>query len=256
MSRYTAKMGRRIFLSTIGCALLAAPVRAETKPPQSIPRLGVLLIGSRKDSAQARELMAFTNALSLLGWTERENYWMDARWAQEPETLPRLASDMVQQGVNVILAPGPQATRAARAATSIIPIVTIAGTDPHQVGAASLARPGGNITGLTIGEVEAVNAKRLQLITEAIPGIGQVAVVWDVKRGVDATAEALTSLDVAARSLNVRLQHLDIASVHDFENTFKAAKKEKSGAVLMVESPRAVVYRKLIADLALRMDSR
>src|SRR5215470_11978668 len=131
---------------------------------------------------------------------------------------------------------------------SIIPIVTIAGTDPRQVGAASLARPGGNITGLTIGVVEAVNAKRLQLITDAIPGISRVAVVWDVKRGVDVTAEALASLDLAAQSLALQLQHLDIASVHDFENTFKAARKGESGAVLMLESPRAVVYRKFIAD--------
>jgi len=106
----------------------------------------------------------------------------------------------------VILAAGPDATRAARQATSTIPIVMIAATDPRVMGVASFARPGGNLTGLTIGPPETVNEKRLQLLKEALPTVTRVAVLWDVTRSADAPTTA--PMAAAARLLGLRLQHL------------------------------------------------
>jgi len=231
--------------------VLAMSLAVEAQPARSSRRVGILLTGSPAGDAQSTGLSAFTKALRDLGWAEGQDYKLEVRWAESPDQLSHLAVDLVNLGINVILTPGPQATLAARAATSTTPIVAIAGTGPQQVGAASLANPGGNVTGLIIGETDALMAKRFQLITEAIPGIARIAVVWDVKRGA-AAADAVRSIDTAARSLKVQVQHLDISSVEDFESAFSSARRGSAGAVLLVESPRAVVNRALIARLALR----
>ncbi len=177
--------------------------------------MGMLLTGSPSDMTQSRELDAFPKKLIELGWVEGRNLSVETRWAKNSDSLPSLAAELVQLGVDIILAPGPDATSAARRATSTIPIVMIASTDPRDVGAAGLAHPGGNVTGLTIGQVELVNEKRLELLKEALPGISRVAILWDVKRvGEIANTAALLA---AARSLKVQLQHLDVMSVADFD---------------------------------------
>lgn len=214
------------------------------------PRLGMLLSGSRSDMTQSRELDAFTRRLGDLGWIEGQTLGVEARWTEDPDGLPRLAKELVRLGVDIILAPGPAATNAARNATSTIPIVMIASTDPRVLGAASLARPGGNVTGLTIGQPELVNEKRLEILKEALPAVRQVAVVWDVTRTGETSAEA--SLAAAARSLKLRLQYLDVTSVEGFETAFTVAKRGGADAVLLVESPRTVVNRARIAELALK----
>ena len=214
------------------------------------PRLGMLLSGSRSDMTQSRELDAFMRRLGDLGWIEGQTLGVEARWTEDPDGLPRLAKELVRLGVDIILAPGPAATNAARNATSTIPIVMIASTDPRVLGAASLARPGGNVTGLTIGQPELVNEKRLEILKEALPAVRQVAVVWDVTRTGETSAEA--SLAAAARSLKLRLQYLDVTSVEGFETAFTVAKRGGADAVLLVESPRTVVNRARIAELALK----
>jgi ABC-type uncharacterized transport system substrate-binding protein len=142
----------------------------------------------------------------------------------------------------VILAAGPDATRAAQQATSAIPIVMIASTDPRVLGVASLAHPGGNLTGLTIGHPEVTSEKRLQLIKEARPALARVAVLWDVKRSADGPA-SVEKMAVVARVLGLRLQHLDVKGPSDFATAFAAAKRGNAEAVLLVESPRAVANR-------------
>jgi len=127
----------------------------------------------------------------------------------------------------------------------------IASTDPQTMGVTSLARPGGNLTGLTIGQPEVVAEKRLQLLKEAIPGLSRVAVLWDVNRVFDARG-AEDKMAAAARSLGLRLQHVEIRRLPDFDEAFKAAQKEGAGAVLLMESPRAGANRALIADLGLK----
>ena len=215
-----------------------------------MPRLGMLLTGTPSDQAQTRELGAFTRKLGELGWVDGGTLAVDARWAADPEHLPRLAVELVRSGVDVILVPGPAATLAATAATSTVPIVMIASTDPRTMGAAGLARPGGNLTGLTVGQPEAVNGKRLELLTEALPGVRHVVVLWDAKRSTSAVAAG--DLAAAGRSLKLTLQHEEVAGVGDYERAFSSAKRAGAGGVLLVESPRSVVNRSLIAELALK----
>ena len=126
---------------------------------------------------------------------------------------------MVRLGVDIFLTPGPEATNAVRTATSAIPIVMIASTDPRAVGAAGLARPSGNVTGLTIGQFERVMEKHSELLKETLRGISHVAILWGV-----GTADRTASLSAAARSLKLQLQHLDITSA-DFEGAFTDGKE-------------------------------
>jgi putative ABC transport system substrate-binding protein len=243
-------MDRRAFLLAAGGGLLAAPLVAEGQPTRTVHRLGMLITGAPSDMTQSRELGAFTKKLGELGWVEGRNLSVEARWAKDADTLPGLAAELVRLGVDIILTPGPVATSAAKRATSTIPIVMIASTDPRRAGAAGLAHPGGNLTGLTIGQIEVVNEKRLELLKEALPEISRVAILWDVER-VSNAADAAVLL-AAARSLKLQLQQLDVTKAADFEPAFRAAQQGGAGAVVLVESPRAVVNRTLIAQLALK----
>jgi len=242
-------MDRRTFIGALASSLLAAPLAAGAQQARAVPRLGMLLTGSPSDMLQSRELDALTKKLGELGWVEGRNLGVEARWAKKPDGLPGLAAELVQLGVDIILTPGPEATIAVRTATSAIPIVMIASTDPRAVGAAGLARPGGNVTGLTIGQLELVTEKRLELLKETLPGISHVAILWDVKPA--GNADRTAPLSAAARSLKLQLQHLDVTSA-DYERAFTAAKKAGAGAVVLMESPRTVVNRTLIAALGLK----
>src|SRR5205814_229566 len=135
----------------------------------------------------------------------------------------------VRANPSVILTAGPDATRAARQATSTVPIVMIAATDPRVLGVASFARPGGNLTGVTIGPPELVLEKRLQLLKEALPAVSRVAVVWDVNRSAETSRTA--PMATAARALGLRLQHLDVKSGRDFDATFAVAKTDNAECV-------------------------
>jgi putative ABC transport system substrate-binding protein len=240
---------RRAFIGTVAGGLLAAPLAAGAQQAPAVTRLGMLLTGLPSDMLQSRELDALTKKLGELGWVEGRNLVVEAQWAKNTDSLPGLAAELVRLGVNIILTPGPEATIAARTATSAIPIVMIAATDSRAVGAASLARPGGNVTGLTIGQPELVTEKRLELLKETLPGISHVAILWDVKPV--GNADRTAPLSVAARALKLQLQHLDVTGI-DFERAFTTAKKAGAGAVMLVESPRTVVNRTLIADLGLK----
>src|SRR5216683_4204338 len=244
-----AGMDRRAFLGIWAGGLLAAPLAAEAQQARAVPRLGMLLTGSPSDMRQSRELDALRKKLGELGWVEGRTLDVETRWAKNTDSLPGLAADLVRLGVDIILTPGPEATNAVRTATSAIPIVMIASTDPRAVGAAGLARPGGNVTGLTIGQLELVTEKRLELLKETLPGISHVAILWDVKPA--GNADRTAPLSAAARSLKLQLQHLDVTSA-DYERAFTAAKKAGAGAVVLMESPRTVVNRTLIAALGLK----
>ncbi len=229
-------------------AFLAAPVVGETQPTS--PRVAVLLTGPPAPTMP--EYVAFTKQLGDLGWIEGHNLAVDRRWADAPEQFISLAADAVRAKPAVILAAGPDATRAAQQATSKIPIVMIASTDPRVMGVASLAHPGGNLTGLTIGQPEVTSEKRLQLVKEALPALARVAVLWDVKRSVDADPTVVAAAGSAARALGLQLQPIDVNSSGDFAIAFVAAKNAKADAVLLMESPRAVANRTVIAELGLK----
>jgi putative ABC transport system substrate-binding protein len=238
---------RRAFLAGSCAVLLPAPLATEA---QHAPvRLVMLLTGS--PAGAMPEYVAFTKQLGDLGWIEGQTVVVDRQWADAPETFIRLAGDAVQAKPAVILSAGPDATRAAQQATSIIPIVMIASSDPRVMGVASLAHPGGNLTGLTIGPPEVTSEKRLQLIKEALPALTRVAVLWDVKKGPDSGVND-AKMDAAARVLRLRLQHFEVKNTSGFATAFASAKKDNAGAVLLVESPRTVANRVLIAELGIK----
>jgi putative ABC transport system substrate-binding protein len=190
-------------------------------------------------------------SLAELGWTEGQNLAVDRRWAEQPEQLAGLATELAQSSVSVILALGSEATRAAVAATPTTPVVMIGSTDPRQVGAASLARPGGNLTGLTVGQVEVFFEKQLDLLKAAIPGLARVIVVWDVNRLRDGDDRSVVMAG-PARALSLQLQHVDVGRIRDFEGAFKTARSARAGAMLIIASPRVIENRSLIAELALK----
>jgi len=240
---------RRAFISGITFGLLAAPLAVEAQHAQTSPRLGMLLTGSPADRGASRELDALKKRLSELGWVEGQTLGLETRWAKNPDSLPSLASELTRLGVDVILTPGPDATIAARRATSLIPIVMIGSTDPRAVGASGLARPGGNVTGLTIGQPELITEKRLELLKETLPGISHVAILVGVKPVGDADRTA--ALSAAARSLKLQLQNLDVTGI-DFEKAFTTARRAGAQAVVLMESPRTVGNRAIIAALGLK----
>jgi putative ABC transport system substrate-binding protein len=127
----------------------------------------------------------------------------------------------------------------------------IASTDPRQVGASSLARPGANLTGLAVGQVEVFVEKQLDLLKAAIPGLARVIVVWDVNRLRD-DGNASAVMAGPARALSLQLQHVDVGRIPDFEGAFKTARSARAGAMLIIAGPRAVENCRLIAELALK----
>jgi putative ABC transport system substrate-binding protein len=128
----------------------------------------------------------------------------------------------------------------------------IASSDPSVMGVGNLARPGGNLTGLTIGQPEVISEKRLQLTKEALPALTRLMVLWDVNRSTDASGAVTGRMAAAARALDLRLEEFDVTSSGDFASAFAAAKSNHAGAVLLIESPRTVANRTVIAELGLK----
>ena len=238
---------RRVFIAT-ATVILGATLAASAEQAKTVPRLGVLFTGSSSvPPGPAHD--AFMKQLGEFGWVEGRNLAVERRWADRPDRLPDVAAEIVRLSVGVILAPGLQAAQAAKKSTSTIPIVMIAFADPASV--ASLARPGGNLTGLTVGQTEVVTEKRLELLKEAIPRLSRVAVLWDVGTGA-VPGDAASMLEAAARSLRLQLQHLQVRAASDIEDAFKAAKKDGEGALLLIETPLMSRNRTLIAELGLK----
>src|SRR5262249_28021174 len=173
MSRYTAGMDRRTFLSTVGVALLNAPFAAEAQQALKVPRIGVL------DASPGFE-DAFHDGLRQFGYVEGKTIAIEWRRAHaKAERFPELAAELVRLKVEVIVAANNPAVSAAQRATKTIPIVMVLVTDPVRLGfVASLARPAGNITGLTI-QAPDLAGKRLQILKEAVPRLTRVAILWD-----------------------------------------------------------------------------
>jgi putative ABC transport system substrate-binding protein len=194
-------MERRTFLAMIPGSLLAAPLAAQAQPAGKVPRIGILTLAS---SASTPILQAFRVGLRELGYVENQNIALEFRFAHgKPETLASLAAEFVRQDMDVIVADGGQAALAAKGATQRIPIVMGAVGDPVKVGlVTSLARPGTNVTGLTLLSVE-LSSRRLQLLREAIPQASRVAVLWNP--GNPAAKDYLEQTKGAARALGVEL---------------------------------------------------
>jgi len=225
--------------------LIIAP-HAEAQQPRQMPRIGYLAIGS--EVGQLPE--AFLQGLRDLGYIEGKNVIIEYRGdpQRREDRLPDLATDLVRLQVDVIVALSPPAARAAMKATKTIPIIIRSTGDPVQAGfVTSLARPGGNITGMTSISSE-LYGKRLELLKEVTPRLSRVAVL----RNPDRSARDFEKMQSAARSLDLQLQSLEVRGPNDFENAFKAAVKERAQALITIRTPLINNQRKQVAALAIK----
>ena len=222
----------------------------QAQQPTKIPRIGYLSGASL--SALLARIEAFRQGLRELGYVEGKNIVIERRSAQEKlDRLPLLAAELVRLKVDVIVTAGPPATRAAKEATSTIPIVMAQDTDPVGSGfVASLARPGGNITGLATLAPE-LSGKQLELLRETIPKLSRVAVLGTSTR--PGNAQSLKEIEIVAKAFGVQLQYLDVLSLKDIETAFRAARKGRAEAVLMLGAGGvATSHRTEIAELAIK----
>jgi len=225
-------------------------VVATAQQPTKIPRIGYLTAASL--SSVAARIEAFRQGLRELGYVEGKNIVIEWRSAEGKfDRLPALAAELVRLKVDIIVSSGPAPTRAAKEATSTIPIVMAQDIDPVGSGfVASLARPGGNITGLSTLRPE-ISGKRLELLKEIVPRLSRVAVLGTSTQ--PGYAQQLREVELAAGAFGVKLQYLDVLSPKDIETAFRAAGKGRADAVLMlVAGAIANPHRTQIAELAVK----
>jgi putative ABC transport system substrate-binding protein len=244
------KLMKKLFIRlSLGAMLFALCVPAQAQPAK-LPRIGWLTGGSL--SSQAARHEAFRQGLRELGYVEGKNIVIEWRGADGNRDRQRtLAGELVRLKVDVIVSAGAGGTRAAKEATATIPIVMTQDDDPVGSGhVASLARPGGNITGLASLSPE-LSGKRLELLKEIVPKLSRVA-VFGTSASTD-RAQTLKEIELAAGAFGVKLQYLDILGPKDIETAFRAAGKERADAALMqVSGPLASSRRPQIAALAVK----
>ena len=239
------KITRRTFCSI----LLALPFPACTQQPTKIPRIGFL--GFTSLSAIAARIEAFRQGLRELGYVDGKNIVIEWRSAEgKLDRLSELAAELVRLKVDVIVTSGPAVTRPVKEATSTIPIVMAFDDDPVGSGfVASLARPGGNITGLSALHPE-ISGKRLELLKETVPRLSRVAVLGTSTQ--PGYAQVLKEMELAAGVLKVKLQYLDVLDPKDIEKAFRAASKGRADALLVLPSPVLFPQRTQIVNLAVK----
>src|SRR5499433_1572982 len=245
------EMRRRLRKTALGSILFAgaflAAVAVEAQQTKKIPRIGYLGVNPRSVNLARNE--AFQQGLRELGYSEGKNIVIEWRSAEgKIDRLPALASELVRLKVDIIATNGPKSTRPAKEATVTIPIVMARDSDPVGSGLiASLARPGGNITGLASLAPE-LSGKQLELLKEIVPKLSRVAVLGNSMN--PGNAQALKETELAAKAFKVQLQYLDIQSPDDIESAFSILKKERAGAFIVLRNPVASTHRKRIVDLA------
>jgi putative ABC transport system substrate-binding protein len=239
---------RKNFSALALSALLLANVSAEAQP-KKVPRIGFLSAGN--PSAQAPYTEALRQGLRDVGYVDGQNIATEYRHAQEKlERQPALAAELVSLKVDVIVTGGATSTRAVKAATNTIPIVMAQDPDPVGNGfVVSLARPGGNITGLS-SLVSELGGKRLELLREVIPRLSRVAVLGTSTN--PANEQQLRETERAAGLFGVKVQFLDILEPRDIETGFQAATKGRADAVIVFGGPFFIPQRRKMAELAIK----
>ena len=234
-------------LSVFAFVLVVAGAAAQAQQPGKVPRIG--LLSPFSPSATASWHQAFRQGLRDLGWVEGKNVSIEYRYAEgKSDRLPELAADLVRLKVNIIVAAVNTDALAAKNATRTIPIVVASAGDPVAIGlVASLARPGGNITGLSQISPE-LAGKRLELLKEIVPKLSRVAVIWNPQ----GTTSPLSwkEIQLPARELGVQLHSLEIQSPNDFAKAFEEATRARAGALAIMPDPLFARNLKRIAELA------
>jgi len=234
------------------CLLLTVPLPtvSEAQQPNKIPRIGYLATSGPEEARTARE--AFQRGLLDLGYVEGKNINVEYRYAENNfERLPSLVAELVQRKVDGVFVVSLPAIRAAKQATKTIPIVMVTNFDPVALGlVASMARPGGNLTGLTLLTRD-LSGKRLELLNEVLPGISRVAIL-----GVAPSAREsrmFEDYEAAARALKIQLQSVEVRGQNpDLEGAFQVATKGRASALITVRNPTLTRHQKRIAELAIK----
>ena len=226
---------------------LAAPLPADAQQPAKISRIGILRPGAPPDPL----VEAFRQGLHELGYAEGRDIIIEYRWAEgKEERLTDLAAELVRLKVDVIVVSATRGPLAAKQATTTIPIVMAASGDPVAAGlVASLARPGGNVTGLSVISPE-LSGKRLELLKGVVPKLSRVAVLWDADPGNPFPRLVLKEMEIAAAALRVQLQLLGIREPKELDGAFEAATRGRAGGVVVVGGPLTIANRMQIVILA------
>jgi putative ABC transport system substrate-binding protein len=226
------RIDRRAFIAAAVGGLLSAPLVVEGQHAGEVRRVGHLGTGSA--TAAARPTEAFRQGLHDLGWIEGQNLVIDSRFAEDRhDRLPDLAAELVRLEVSIIVAAATRAAVAARNATGTIPIVMANTADPVELGlVASLARPGGNVTGSAYSVNLEIFGKALELLKEAVPTIRRVAVLSNPAN--PRQAAAIEHVKAAAKTLGVRLQLLPTRGPDEFDGAFAAMARERAEGLLVV----------------------
>jgi putative tryptophan/tyrosine transport system substrate-binding protein len=240
---------KSFFRLALCASLFALSFSAFAQQPTKVPRIGYLTAASLSDIADRAE--AFRQGLRELGYVEGKNIvieWRDAKG--KSDRLPELATELVRLKVDVIVTGGAGATRPAKEATSTIPIVMAQDRDPVGTGlVASLARPGGNITGLSSLSPE-ISGKQLEILKEMVPKLFRVAVFGTPTTG--GYAQLVRELELAAKALRIQHQLLVVNSPKEIDTAFRAASKGRADAVLVTGGPTFNSQRTLLAELAIK----
>ena len=238
---------RRAFIGTLAGSLLAVPLAAEAQAPAKVPRIGFL--SARPPTDNPYFIESFRQGLRELGYVEGQNIAIEYRFAEgRPERLLALAAELVLLKVDVIVTGGPPAPEAAKQATGTIPIVFAVAADPVAAGlVASLARPGGNVTGLASISGEVVG-KELELLKDAAPKVSRVAVLQNPSN--DSHPHTLREVEGAARILGLQLHIVRARTPNEIEAAFTAMRSQRAGGVLVLRDPLFLTQRTKIAALA------
>jgi putative ABC transport system substrate-binding protein len=240
-------MDRRTFVRAIGAGLAIAPFAARTQQAGTVRRIGVLSPFAPADAAPWHE--AFRQGLRELGWIEGKNIGIEYRYAKAPADLPALAAELVRLKVDVIVTSA-TGTLPAKEATRTIPIVMASNADPVVMGmVASLARPGGNVTGLSQISSE-LAGKRLELLKEIVPNLSRVAVMWNP--GGRGSTVNWQEVQPPAKSLGLQLYSLETRNPSDFDRAFADASRAHVGALAIMPNPLFAGNLRRLADLAIK----
>ena len=241
-------MNKKILVWILATILLTTVSPAQAQQPAKVARIGVL---GNSVVVDKERFEAFEAGLKALGWTAGKNIIIEYRWWEgDPDRAATFAAELVRLKVDLILAPNSITVEAARRETTNIPIVFNSHGDPVGAGhVASLAHPGGNITGFAQLQAEQ-NAKGLELLKEIFPKVNRVAVLWNPK--APAHQPIIKAIEAMGRELKLRLLLFEINDVSEVEKTFAAIARERAGSVLVLQAPVMMSARQQLVDLALR----
>jgi putative ABC transport system substrate-binding protein len=240
-------MDRRAFIGTLGVSLLAPSLAAEAQPVNRIYRVGFLEAGAA--SVNRHFLEAFEKGLREFGYVDGRNLIIDARWAEgQADRFPVLLTELVALKPDVIVVASTLGAVAAKKVVTSIPVVFVGVSDPLDMGlVASLARPGGNMTGISRVFGEGLIGKALQLLKDIVPGASRIAILWNAAGEV---APRVKEAELAVRTLAMTPLPIDVRGPSDFDNAFARMRKQNADAVMVVTDPLTLRYRETIVKLA------